>query len=139
MVAMVQQPNLFLGPLLSLTYGRSFKGYLINSRRCMCATPSPNVIKDAPFSVKHAQNNPHHSIASELAISADQFSLHRAPQSQHCVQLSDNAMRGPRTRKGPLTFKNVVIGSSALRICSWKKYARSPSQFSAGHCAGEKI
>ena len=35
-----------------------------------------------------------------------------------------------------LTFKNVVIGSSALRICSWKKYARSPLQFSAGHCAG---
>lgn len=34
------------------------------------------------------------------------------------------------------TFKNVVIGSSALRICSWKKYARSPLQFSEGHCAG---
>lgn len=39
----------------------------------------------------------------------------------------------------PPTFKNVVIGSSALRICSWKKYARSPLQFSAGHWAvGEK-
>lgn len=64
-----------------------------------------------------------------------QFSLHRAPHVVHYRprQYTTQHARYP-SRQAP-TFKNVVIGSSALRICSWKKYARSPSQPSAGHCA----
>lgn len=64
-----------------------------------------------------------------------QFSLHRAPHVVHYRprQYTKQHARYP-SRQAP-TFKNVVIGSSALRICSWKKYARSPSQPSAGHCA----
>lgn len=44
---------------------------------------------------------------------APQFSRHRWPHDMH--------------------LKKLVIGSSALRICTWKKAASSPSQPSLGH------
>lgn len=48
-----------------------------------------------------------------------------------------HSRRHPRVDRSSLTLRKVVIGSSALRICSWKKYARSPLHVSDGHCAGE--
>ena len=70
----------------------------------------------------------------------NQFSRHLAPHVVHYQetvhQHSHTYATGSREEH---TLRNVVIGSSALRICNWKKYARSPLQFSAGHCAVHRV